>query len=463
MPDVRPSRWAACTPRALRAAALYLLAPLTACGSWQRVGGDQNPAPTTAERLPEIFDPSRTFREMGLLTDNGPLGFVGTARVIAGPRPDSLLLLVGLSLRNRGLTFRHDGDQFVAEYRVEITLRPAGATGTTARWDERVRVGSFRETQRSDESIIFQQFVPVAPGTYQLSVSVRDRNSPNGGRAEAPVSVPALRPAAVSLPMAVYQARPRTALDQRPEVVVNPRQTVEYGTDTLFFYVETYGVVAGSRFVLSAVDASSRVAWSDTVTADSGAVRGMLIGVPPTRLSIGRYDLHLAQNDLIMASTPFLVSFSDQYAVANLEDIVSLLRYFAEADSLRGILRAPPEQRGVMWQRFWRATDPNPATPENEAIDEYLARVRVANERFTDEGGQGWLTERGEVFITLGEPNEMYDRRQDTIGRGRYIVWNYYDYRLMLTFIDDTGFGRLRLDPRSRAEFQRVRNQVLRP
>jgi len=439
--------------------ALLLAATWSAgCGTWQRVGEESAPRP--ADQVPQLFDPSRAYREMGLLADAGPLGFIGTVRVVAGPTPDTLLLAVGVSLRNRGLTFRRDGDQFVAEYRIEIVLRGgAGAPISVAR-DERVRVGSFRETQRGDESVIFQDFVTAGPGSYALSVTVRDRNSPNGGRAEAPISVPALRSPAVSLPMTVYQARGRSTLTERPELVMNPRQSVDYGADSLLFYVETYGLTAGSRFELLAIDGAGRTAWSDTVAAEAGPVRGVVRGIPPARLSIGRYELRLVQNEVVMAATPFLVTFSDQYAVANMEDIVSLLRYFGHEDSLRALVRAPPEQRGAMWQRFFRSSDPNPATPENEAIDEYLQRVRLANERFTDEGSQGWLTERGEVFIALGEPSEILDRRQDQIGRGRYIVWNYYEVRLALTFIDDTGFGRLRLDPRSRAEFQRVRNQL---
>ena len=100
--------------------------------------------------------------------------------------------------------------------------------------------------------------------------------------------------------------------------------------------------------------------------------------------------------------------------------------------------------------------------PEHELIDEYLQRVRTANEQFNDEGGPGWLTERGEVFISIGPPNEIIDRRaEQQISRGRYIIWNYFDYRLTLNFIDDTGFGRFRLDPRSRSEFLRIRNQLL--
>jgi len=438
---------------------LTLLPSLGACGSWQRVGNEA-PEPSS-ERLPQVFDPTRVYREMGLLTDAGPLGFVATTRVMAGPSADSLFLGVGVSLHNRGLTFRRDGDQFVAEYRVELSLRTETGLAALAARDERVRVASFRETQRSDESIIYQDFLTAAPGQYVLAVAVRDRNGTSAGRAETPITVPALHPAAVSLPMAVYQATGRTAVARPPQMVLNARQSIEYGADSMRFYVETYGMAAGSRFVLTAVEASGREAWSDTVTADSGAVRGVVRAIPPEALSIGRYELQIRQRGQVMAATPFVVTFSDQYAVANLEDIVSLLRFFPSIDSLRAVLRADPADRPARWLSFWRASDPNPATPEHEAIDEYLARVRIANDQFTDEGGPGWLTERGEVFISLGPPNEVFDRRaEQQIGRGRYIVWNYFDYRLVLTFIDDTGFGRFRLDPRSRAEFLRIRNQV---
>lgn len=423
--------------------------------------GDTEAAPAT-ERLPQIFDPMRVYREMGLLADPGPLGFIATARVLAGPQPDSLLVGVGVSLRNRGFAFRRDGNEFVAEYRVEVTLRTATGLAAMSARDERVRVSSFRETQRSDESVIYQDFLTVAPGDYVLAVGVRDRNGANAGRAETPITVPSLHAAAVSLPITVYQARPRSDAARPPELVINARQSIEYGTDSLQVYLESYGMAAGSRFALTVIDPAGGEGWSDTVVADSGAVRGYVRAIPPGMLSIGRYELQIRQRGEVMAATPFVVSFSDQYAVANLEDIVSLLRYLPQVDSLRAILRAPASERPAMWQRFWRGSDPNPATPEHELIDEYLQRVRIANEQFNDEGGPGWLTERGEVFVSIGPPNEIIDRRaEQQIGRGRYIIWNYYDYRLTLNFIDDTGFGRFRLDPRSRSEFLRIRNQLL--
>jgi GWxTD domain-containing protein len=452
--------------KTLRAAFAPLILALAfasaACGSWSRVGAPEGPA-VPPERLPQIFDPTRQFREMGLFAESGPLPMIGSVRILAGTHADTQLAMVALSLRNRGITFRREGETFLGHYRVEIVARDQNDVAVRVARDEQVRVATFRETQRNDESVIFQQFLPLRQGSYTLSVAVRDVNGTGSARVELPIVVPNLAGASISLPIAVYEGRGRSALDQIPALVVNPRQAVGYGTDTLHFYVETYGVPAGTSIGASARLPDGRVAWSDTIVVSAvQPVQGHFLAIPPQQLSIGRYDLHVRLGPGAAAVMPFLVTFSDQYAVANLEEIVSLLRYFPEVDSLRALLNAPEEERAAAWQSFWRRSDPNPATPENEALDDYLARVQVANVRFREEGIPGWLTERGEVLIALGEPDEFVDRRADIQGRGRYIIWTYFQHRLTLTFVDDGGFGRFRLDPRSRAELYRVLNRLRR-
>jgi hypothetical protein len=64
------------------------------------------------------------------------------------------------------------------------------------------------------------------------------------------------------------------------------------------------------------------------------------------------------------------------------------------------------------------------------------------------------------VFITLGAPDESIE---NTPGTGNRIVrWSYQNYRLDLYFVDETGFGRLRLTTGSRAEYERVLTRVRR-
>lgn len=438
------------------------MASLAACSSWQRVGTPEVGAPPQ-QRLPESFDAFGVYRQMGLMAEAGPIPFVGAVRVLAGPSPDSLVVVVALSLQNRGLSFHRDGDAFLAEYRVELTFRQGTTVAREVTSDERIRVSTFRETQRSDESVIFQKFVPLAAGQYGLVATVRDRNGPNASHSEQLLMVPRFGVPAVSAPLAVYQGRPRAALSSSLEVVANPRATVEYGSDSLQFYVESYSLPPGTVIVYTALDAGGHVAWTDsTRVAAATPILGMLFTVPPGRLSIGRYELRVALGGSVIASTPFLVSFSDRWVLSSMEDVISLLRYFASPDTLRALQQAPPEEQGAAWLRFWRATDPNPATPENEALDEYFARVQAANERFREEGLPGWLTDRGEVFIGLGEPDDVVDRRSEMQGRSRLVYWVYNAYRLTLSFIDDSGFGRLRLDLRSRSEYLSVLSRIRR-
>ncbi len=417
------------------------------------------PAPVTA-----AIDPAVVYRQMGLVTGAGQIPFVGSVHLLAGATPDTAVAIIALSLENRQLTFQREANAFAAGYRVEIAFRQGVNLVQQLVRDERVVVSTFRETQRADESVIFQDHLSVPVGEYQIGISVRDRNGPNVGRYEAAFSVPPLQAPAIAAPVPVYRASVRTDLATTPDLLVNPRSTVEFGVDTARFYVETYGLPASSAVVVSALDAQQRVVWADTSRLDSTrSPAAVEVALPPVSLSLGRYELRVApQGGSVVASAPFLVAFSGQWVVANFDEMISLLRYFTSADTLRALSSAPPDQRAAAWRKFYHDTDPNPATPENEALNQYFARLEEANQRFRDEGVPGWLTDRGEVLITLGEPDEILDRRSEMQGRGRMIVWTYTQLRLTLYFVDDSGFGHFRLDPSSRSEFLQVVNRLRR-
>jgi GWxTD domain-containing protein len=160
-------------------------------------------------------------------------------------------------------------------------------------------------------------------------------------------------------------------------------------------------------------------------------------------------------------STTAVVAFSQAWVVANYDDIAELLRYFGRQAAIDSIKKAPVAERPAMWVKFWHETDPDPATPENEAFNAYFTRIAIANQRFKTEGIEGWRTDRGEVFIALGEPDESFETQPGRVG-GRVLEWVYTNLRLALYFVDDNGFGRYRLDPGSRADFMRVLERLRR-
>ena len=449
----------------MRCATLMLTAVFTAgCGSMQRAGSPET-APSRGSALPRLFDASSVYRSMGALVGGGALPFVGSVRYLAGPTPDSTLALVSVSLTNQTLTFQRRGSEFVAEYHVEVSFRTDSTSLTAIRQigsDEKVRVRNFQETLRTDESVIYQQFLMLPPGVYYVMAMVRDRNGPAFARAERADTAPRFAGPAMTKPIAVYTADGRRARSAIPKLVANPRATLPYGPDSMRFYVERYGTGSGP-IVARVVDVGDHELWRDSVPLTSGTdVWSATIVVVPANLPVGQAELQtlpLSGGDT--TRTRFLVSFSNQWVITNFDEMMSLLRYFPRLEWVDSLRRASADRRPAVWREFWKATDPVPMTPENEAIDDYFRRVQQANIRFQDEGGPGWLTERGEVLISLGEPDEMLDLSNGIDRNGmRVLRWTYASERLVLYFQDQTGFSRYRLTPASRAEFQRVAMRV---
>ncbi len=164
------------------------------------------------------------------------------------------------------------------------------------------------------------------------------------------------------------------------------------------------------------------------------------------------------------------VSFGDDIPLLTYEEMLMQLRYFAAPDRIKTLRDASPEKRGTAWAEFLRSTDPVPGTPENEGLQSYFARVVQANSRFREEAGgrTGWLSDRGKVYVALGEPDQMYEQTTNAplsnssiANRGRLQYWEYTQYRVRFLFYDETGTGRWRITPGSEADFQSINARLL--
>jgi len=71
-------------------------------------------------------------------------------------------------------------------------------------------------------------------------------------------------------------------------------------------------------------------------------------------------------------------------------------------------------ERDMFMEAFWKHRDPTPDTPKNEFRAEHDRRIAHANQYFGREGpAPGWKTDRGRMYIILGEPKET----QRIVGR----------------------------------------------
>ena len=419
-------------------------------------------APTLSGSPLGALDAVRLYQTMGLLADGPPVPFVGSVAFLGGASADSTLVLVTLSIPNRSLTFTREGERYQATYATAVEVRRSGEVLARAEGTEQVRVVGFKETARTDESVIFQQLLSVPPGSGDLLVTVRDETSGKASSSSRPVTVPRLGGRTLSSPVPFYEATMRNAVDSLPRLLVSPRSTIVFGRDSIVpLYVEAYGEGDRVKVQTEAMGDGSTKLWSDTSTlVRRGRLVSGVVRVPATYLGIGVSRIVVRRLDSgDTTSTPVFISFGDELPVATYEQMISYLRYFTSPGRLARLRDAPVDQRASAWASF--VQELYGAGSTGEVLRPYFARIEVANAKYRDEGIPGWQTDRGMVYVTLGDPDQMREPTpMDMTNRGRVLVWEYLTRRLTLVFVDQSGSGRWRLTTGSLSDFQQVARTI---
>jgi GWxTD domain-containing protein len=119
-------------------------------------------------------------------------------------------------------------------------------------------------------------------------------------------------------------------------------------------------------------------------------------------------------------------------------DFMSKVRYIMASEERKIFLEIPPTERTGFKADFWKRRDPTPETPVNEFRDEYFLRMKRATELFHGEGKDGWLTDRGRIYILFGPPGERLTYPMESGGSCRE-VWYYGSFPVI--FVDDLCSG----------------------
>ncbi len=412
--------------------------------------------PAGAALAATMGDMQRLYRSMGLIAGAPTLPFVASVSFLPSPSQDTTLVLLALSLPSRALSFGREGERYVANYSARIELRRGPTVIRTIDASETVRVPTFRETSRTDESVIWQKFLRLSPGRYAMTLAIRDENGLRSAAEDVTLDVPPVRPGSLGSPVAVYEAIPRRNLDSLPQLLARPRSTVIFSQDSVLpLYIDAVGATAPSRIDVRVVGEGEVVTWADAVDLpERGGSHSTTITIPVPRMGIGLNTIQVAipgSGDTVR--TRVLVSLGDELPIATFEEMLSYLRYFTTTDRLKALREAAPAQRAEAWATFLRETDPVSGTAEHEGLRDYFARIRTANVRFQDDAQLGWQSDRGIAFVALGDPDNIVDTGLiDPNARVRQQIWEYRELRLQLVFVDQTGFGRWRLSSQGRAD-----------
>jgi GWxTD domain-containing protein len=276
----------------------------------------------------------------------------------------------------------------------------------------------------------------------------------------------------VSTPVTVYEATARTQLAAPPNYLPAPRASFVFGVDdSAAVYAESY---AGASLPVAIRNGTGAVIWSGSVAlTPHGSFASGIARVPLAGSDIGILTL-TAGSGADTASTPLFVGFGPDLPVLSFDEMLGYLRFFATPDRLQALRNAPPGERAQLWSDFLHRSDPNPETPNNEALDAYFARIREANTRFRSDEGRGWLSDRGTVYVVLGDPDAisedyayMYNAGDITSRYGgaqrvRVQIWQYGTGDVgTIVFYDPSDAGQWRLAPQSASVFRSILSRRL--
>jgi GWxTD domain-containing protein len=217
-------------------------------------------------------------------------------------------------------------------------------------------------------------------------------------------------------------------------------------------YVEAYG--QGNRLPVDFVVRNDKGVqlWRDSTNlARRGALFSGVVSVPISTVGVGIAQVSFSRRDAAdSVKAPLFVSFGEDIPLMSFEDMLGYLRFFASPGRLSALRNAPAERRATVWAGFLRSTDPVPETPINEEMQAYFGRIQLANAQFRMDRNPGWLSDRGMVFVALGDPDQIIERNvNQTVSTtqmgstSRLQIWQYRNYNSQLVFYEETGKWRL--------------------
>ncbi len=344
------------------------------------------------------------------------------------------------------------GDIFQSEYGVTISIFAEDKEKLVEEklWDEKINVKDFQQTTAGNNyNISIKQF-ELKPAKYFIRTAVEDKDTK---KSFVSTNMFTLRDfdSLPNISDLMFIAKENIVAGSR-KILPNVTRQLNIQREGIPLFFEVYTIMPQKmemEFIIS--EGTKKVIYTDTLSQDLDSGKTQVFhNIKVKDLGLGNYlvSLKLLDSEHKEIATT-IKSFSSRWigvpsVITDLDKAVAQLVYIASSSEKSYIEDAKTKEEKIKrYQEFWKKKDPNPADDDNQVFDEYYRRINFANVNFSHYT-EGWKTDRGMVYITLGAPNNI-DRHPFDYDSKPYEVWEYYDINQKFVFMDETGFGDYRL------------------
>lgn len=358
-----------------------------------------------------------------------------------------------LQLPFEKLSFIKAGEKFRAEYSVSVTVNDENKLKliTEKSWTEKIELMDFNKTNSKSDYNLSARSFKLAPGKYYFTILVEDLDSRKEYRAEAEVPVRTFdQELAISDIMLI--STKTTSETGTVKIVPNLSRNVAAQKGGIPIFFEVYSSAERDlELTYTIVDTKNNPLYSDKKIEKLKKGNTQLFYTFDFKdAGMGEYRMVISapfvdDKTVIVSTKSFFSRWSGMPStLKDLEKASDQMIYIAGPDEIDHIQNGKDfAEKLDRYMEFWEKKDPTQGTPENEVFNEYYRRIEFANKNFK-QMLEGWRSDMGMVYITLGSPNNV-ERHPFEYDSKPYEIWDYYDINRRFIFVDQTGFGDYRL------------------
>jgi GWxTD domain-containing protein len=148
-----------------------------------------------------------------------------------------------------------------------------------------------------------------------------------------------------------------------------------------------------------------------TVAGASGLLAGSTIDL--SQMPAGGYDLEVrlwqeGDSTVLARRAHWSVAWHADSWLRSPSAVADEVHFLLSEDAEEAFVRLNPGEQERYMDEFWQRRDPTPESARNEAREEFLRRVEMANRNFSrGDHEPGMFTDMGRVFVRYGEPGEI--------------------------------------------------------
>lgn len=377
----------------------------------------------------------------------------GYYHFFAFPREDAQKANVEmfLGIPYKELLFEASGNMFKAEYQVDLLIKNKGKDIIDRTWKKTVTLSDYT-TSRSPEQMERWNYSEILPsGEYDIELTVTDSHSGLSTHGGDKLTLKDYNGDGIYAGDIAYLDE----LEKTPEgefaLHPNMKSNIMKNAKGFYAFTEIFDRMKGDSLsvdytIVDDLKEGGSLKSGTIHLARNNALEPFTLNLADMGLTIGRYVLHLQISDgkrSVHAAKPFTVEWAGIPGyIKDIPQAIKEMGYIATSKEEKYLEGLTGSQQLRAFKAYWDSLDTDRSTDISEPMIEYFSRADYAMQHFNtyNTWKDGWKTDRGEIFILYGPPDQVY-RYPNASDSNPYEIWEYYNPERNYLFVDRTGMG----------------------